>query len=57
MAQFLISIIISLLSATGVIAILSFFLEKQEKKRFRKWIDDIEKELKKREREAHKNGR
>lgn len=57
MAQFLISIIISLLSATGVIAILSFFLEKQEKKRFRKWLDDIEKELKKREREAHKNGR
>ena len=55
MAQFIISIIIALFAGVGVVAILAYFTNRKEQIEFRKWLDNVEKELK--EREVNKNGR
>ena len=55
MAQFIISIILALFAGIGIVAILSYFTNRKEQKEFRKWLDNVEKELK--EREVKKNGR
>ena len=49
MAQFIISIILALFAGVGVVAILAYFTNRKEQKEFRKWLDSVEKELKKRE--------
>ena len=54
MFTFLISIVISVLSAIGVVTVLGHFINKKEMREFSKWLDNIEKELK--EREVKKNG-
>ena len=55
MAQFIISIIIALFAGVGIVAILAYFTNKKEQQEFKKWLDKVEKELKKRE--VKKNGR
>ena len=49
MFTFLISIVISVLSAIGVVTVLGHFINKKEMRAFSKWLDNIEKELKERE--------
>ena len=49
MAQFIISIIIALFAGVGVVAILAYFTNRKEQKEFRKWLDKVDKELRKRE--------
>ena len=46
---FLISIVISVLSAIGVVTVLGHFINRKEMREFSKWLDNIEKELKERE--------
>ena len=55
MAQFIISIILALFAGVGIVAILAYFTNRKEQIEFRKWLDNVEKELK--EREVNKNGR
>ena len=55
MAQFIISIILALFAGVGIVAILAYFTNKKEQQEFKKWLDNVEKEL--REREVNKNGR
>ena len=55
MAQFIISIILALFAGVGIVAILAYFTNKKEQQEFKKWLDKVEKELKKRE--VKKNGR
>lgn len=49
MITFLLSIVISVLSAIGVVTVLGHFINKKEMQEFSKWLDSVEKELKKRE--------
>lgn len=49
MFTFLISIVIAVLSAIGVISLLGYFVNKKEQQEFRKWLESVDKELKKRE--------
>ena len=49
MAQFIISIILALFAGVGVVAILAYFTNKKEQQEFRKWLENVDKELKKRE--------
>ena len=57
MIDFWITLVIALLVAIGVINFIGYFLYRQESKNIKNWLDGIENELKKREREANKNGR
>ena len=49
MAQFIISIIIALFAGVGIVAILAYFTNKKEQQEFKKWLDKVDKELRKRE--------
>lgn len=49
MVTFLLSIVIAVLSAIGVVSLLSHFINKKEQKEFSKWLDNVQKELKERE--------
>lgn len=49
MFTFLLSIVIAVLSAIGVVTLLAHFINKKERQEFSKWLDNVEKELKERE--------
>ena len=54
MFTFILSIVIAVLSAIGIIALISYYTNKKEQQEFKKWLDKVDKEL--REREVKKNG-
>lgn len=56
MLDFWITLVIALLVAIGVVNFIGYFLYRQESKNIKNWLDGIENELKKREREVKKNG-
>ena len=49
MAQFIISIILALFAGVGIVTILAYFTNKKEQQEFKKWLDKVDKELRKRE--------
>ena len=49
MLIFAVSIVIAILSALCVISLLCYFVDKKEQQEFRKWLENVDKELKKRE--------
>ena len=49
MIEIIFSVILAVLSAIGVVTVLGHFINKKEMQEFSKWLDIVEKELKKRE--------
>lgn len=49
MVEIIFSVILAVLTAIGVVTLLSHFINKKEMREFSEWLDNVEKELKKRE--------